>query len=61
MPNFEVVDAKIASALNRIIPNSHFKRRGQSGGTKSPERGPFPLWKTDRFLDLRVLPAQWSQ
>ena len=27
MPNFEVVDARIASALNRIIHNSHFKRR----------------------------------
>ena len=26
MPNFEVLDAKIASALNRIIHNSHFKR-----------------------------------
>ena len=27
MPNFEVFDAKIASALNRIIHNSHFNRR----------------------------------
>ena len=27
MPNFEVLDARIASALNRIIDNSHFKRR----------------------------------
>ena len=27
MPNFEVLDAKIASALNRIIHNTHFKRR----------------------------------
>ena len=27
MPNFEVLDAKVASALNRIIHNSHFKRR----------------------------------
>ena len=27
MPNFEVLDAKIASALNKIIHNSHFKRR----------------------------------
>ena len=35
MPNFEVLDARIASALNRIIHNSHFKRKGQSGGTKS--------------------------
>ena len=27
MPDFEVLDAKIASALNRIIHNSHFKSR----------------------------------
>ena len=27
MPNFEVLDARIASALNRIIHNSQFKRR----------------------------------
>ena len=27
MPIFEVLDAKIASALNRIIHNSHFQRR----------------------------------
>ena len=27
MPNFEVLDARIASALDKIINNSHFKRR----------------------------------
>ena len=27
MPNYEVLDARIASALNKIIHNSHFKRR----------------------------------
>ena len=27
MPNFEVFDARIASALNRIIHNSHLERR----------------------------------
>ena len=27
MPNFEVLDARIVSALNKIILNSHFKRR----------------------------------
>ena len=27
MPNFEKLDARIASALNKIIHNSHFKRR----------------------------------
>ena len=27
MPNFEVLDARIASVLNKIIQNSYFKRR----------------------------------
>ena len=27
MPNFEVLDARIASALNKIIHNSYFRRR----------------------------------
>ena len=27
VPDFEVLDARIASALNRTIHNSHFKRR----------------------------------
>ena len=61
MPDLEVLDARIASALNRIIHNSHFKRKGQSGGTKSPKRGLFPSRKTDCLLDLRVLPGHWSQ
>ena len=55
MPNFEVRDARIASALNRIIHNSHFKRR-----LSLAKRGPCPSRKTDRFLDLRLLPGHWS-
>ena len=42
MPDFEVLDARIASALNKIIHNSPFQKKNQSGGTKGPERGPFP-------------------
>ena len=61
MPDFEVLDAKIASALNRIIHNTRFKKKGQSGGTKSPKRGPFLSWKTDLLPDLRILPGHWSQ
>ena len=41
-PDFEVLDAKIASALNRIIHNSHFKRR-VSLEEQKPQ-------KEDRFL-----------
>ena len=42
MPNFEVPDARIASALNKIIHNSHFKRKISLEEQKGPERGPFP-------------------
>ena len=42
MPNFEVLDARIASALNKIIHNSHFKRKISLEEQESPERGPFP-------------------
>ena len=61
MPNFEVLDARIASALNRIIHNSHFKRRISLEEQKGPETGPFPSRKTDCLLDLRVLPGHRSQ
>ena len=42
MPTFEVFDARIASALNKIMHNSHCTRKISLGGMKSPERGPFP-------------------
>ena len=61
MPDLEVLDARIASALNRIIHNSHFKGRVSLEEQKSPKRGPFPSRKTDRLPDLRVLPGHWSQ
>ena len=52
MPNFEVLDARIASALNPIIHNSQFKRKVSLEEQKGPEAGPFPSWKTDRLPDL---------
>ena len=42
MPNFEVLDARIASALNKIIHNSQFKRRVSLEEQKAK--------KEDRFL-----------
>ena len=47
MPNFEVLDARIASALNRIIHNSHFKRRIRLEQQKAQ--------KQDRFLRGRQI------
>ena len=47
MPNFEVLDASIASALNKIIHNSHFKRRVSLEEQKAQEQ--------DRFLRGRQM------
>ena len=38
MPKFEVLDARIASALNKIIHNSHFKRRISLWRNRKPRR-----------------------
>ena len=38
MPNFEVLDAKIASALNRIIHNTNSRRKSVSRNRKHKER-----------------------
>ena len=61
MPNFEVLDAKIASALNKIIQNTRFKRKVSLEEQKAQKRGPLPSWKTDCSLDLRILPGHWGQ
>ena len=47
MPNFEVFDAKIASALNRIIHNTQFKRKVSLEEQKAQ--------KEDRFLRGRQI------
>ena len=47
LPNFEVLDARIASALNKIIHNSHFKRRISLEEQKAQ--------KQDRFLRGRQI------
>ena len=47
MPNFEVLDARIASALNKIIHNSQLKRRISLEEQKAQ--------KQDRFLRGRQI------
>ena len=61
MPDFEVLDARIASALNKIIHNSQFKRRISLDEQKGPERGQFPSRSTDCLLDLRTIPGHWNR
>ena len=40
-PNFEVLDAKIASALNRIIQNTGFKKNVSLGEQKAQKQDHF--------------------
>ena len=42
MPDFEVLDARIASALNKIIHNSHFKRKISLEEQKAQKEDRFP-------------------
>ena len=58
-PNFEMLDAKIASALNKIIQNSLVQEEGQNRGAKTPKRGSVSTRKTDRVHDLRLLSSDW--
>ena len=46
-PNFEMLDAKISSALNKIIQNSQFKKKVSLPEQKAP--------KEDRFLRGRQI------
>ena len=58
-PNFEIHDAKIASALKRDHHELPFEEESQSGGAKGPNGRPISPWKTDCVHDLRTLPGNW--
>ena len=59
-PNFEMLDARIASALNKIIQNSYFKKKVSVEQQIRSERGPDPSRETDRLHDLRTIPGHWN-
>ena len=42
-------------------PEYPLQEKGQFGGNESSKRRPFPSRKTDRILDLRILPGHWGQ
>ena len=50
MTNFEVLDAKIASALNRIIHDSLFKRRVSLEEQKAQKEDRFPRGRQIAYL-----------
>ena len=54
-PNFEMLDAKIASALNKIIQNSHSKKKVSLEEQKATQKKSVLSRKTDRLHDLRLL------
>ena len=58
-PNFEMLDAKIASCSEQDHPEFPVQEEDQPRGAESPKRGPFPSRKTDRLHDLRLLSSDW--
>ena len=49
-PNFEMLDAKIASAFNKIIPNSHFKKKVSLEELKAQKDGRFLRGRQIAFM-----------
>ena len=60
MPNLEEFDARIASALNRIIQNSPLKRRVSLEEQKAQQEDRSFPQKTDRLFDLRSFLGHWE-
>ena len=60
MPNFEVPDARIASALNRIIHNSHFKRRISLEEQKAQKQDSFLRGRQVAYLIYDYFRGHWN-
>ena len=60
IPDFEVLDAGIVSALNKIIYSSHVKGRINVEEPKGPEARLFLSRQTDCLLDLRLFSGHWD-
>ena len=60
-PNFDMLDAKIASALNQIIQNFQFKVKVSFEEQKAQkeDRGLVSTKKTDRIHDLQLVSGYW--
>ena len=57
--NFEMLDAKIAPALNKIIQNSNFMEKVSLEEQKAQKGESVPTRKTDRLHDQRLLSSNW--
>ena len=61
MPDFEVLDARIASALNKIIHNSHFKRKISLEEQKAQKEDRFLRGRQIAYLIyVRTIPGHWN-
>ena len=60
MPNFEVLDARIASALHKIIQNSHVKRRISLEEHKAQKEGRFLRGRQIAYLIYDHFGVTWS-
>ena len=60
MPNFEVLGARIASALNKIIQNSQFKRRICLEEQKAQKEDRFLRGRQIAHLIYDFFPGHWE-
>ena len=58
-PKFDMLDAKIASALNKIIQNSQFNKKVSLEEQKAQKEDWFSTRKTDRLHHLRLISSDW--
>ena len=58
-PDFEMLDAKNASAQSKIIQNSQFNKKSASRTRKAPKSGPVSGRETNPLHDLRLLSSDW--
>ena len=57
--DFEMLDAKIASASKRIITNQYFRRRIDVEEQDAQNIRQISSRKTDRLYDLRAFSSYW--
>ena len=59
VPDFWGARREDCISTEQDYPEFLIQENGQSGGTKCSESRPIPSRKTDRLLDLRLLPCHW--
>ena len=59
-PDFEVLNAKIASALNRIIHNTRFKKKISLEEMKARKEDRFLRARQIAYLIYESLPGHWN-